>query len=237
MSRVWTATLERNALLAWAGLLHLLLVPPELALLALDPRVLNGESVWFKPLRFDVSIAIFVLTMAWVISVFDEKRARGLAWRIAAAVSIETVCIAFQAARGVTSHFNQTTPFNGAVFTLMGLAIAYNTYVVARIAWWVATDARLKLDALWRRCIFLGLCATLLGSSIGGFMAARLGHHGVHGGDVRLAHFIGLHGLQLLLVTGLVLSRAPWPVAAKMRALHLTFLGHFALMSATLIGA
>ena len=44
-------------------------------------------------------------------------------WTIGPAMLIEIACIILQSARGTTSHFNNTTPFDAIIFSVMGMTI------------------------------------------------------------------------------------------------------------------
>ncbi len=226
-----------NPVLAVLALAHVLLVPVELGLLALDTRRLDGASVWLKPLRFDVSIAIFAVSMAFVMAPLGRELSRRFANRISVMMAIETISIALQAARGVRSHFNNTSAFGAAVFTVMGIAILYNTYVVFRVLLLYLRTPDLPVGPLMRRAVVLGLTATLIGSGIGGYMSALNAHSGVHGGDLRVAHAIALHGLQLLLVAGLVLKRMKWQASTQRLLLDAAFVSHLALTTLVVFGA
>ncbi len=157
---------------------------------------------------------------------------RRLAWIVAISLLFEMIAIGAQAARGVRSHFNLSSPGNAAIFGLMGLAIA-NTIAAAFMAWrfW-KTEAALRRPYLWG--IRLGLSIFVLASLEGFVMAGRLAHSvGVtdggaglpfvnwsrKGGDLRAAHFLGMHALQILPLCGYAissspLSRQPRPAAA-----------------------
>lgn len=93
----------------------------------IDSRVLpNGENTWLKPLRFAIAFAVhaFTLDVLRRLCRRDEGRdlwfavgRRGQIW----AMAVELICIATQGARGVPSHFNTSTSFDAAIFTIMGL--------------------------------------------------------------------------------------------------------------------
>lgn len=90
------------------GVLAVVLLPA----MALDDRQLLGVSVWLKPWKFAVSIAIYVLTVAWMVTLLHKgaRLARAAATLAAVALGIEITLITVQAARGVPSHFNTQTP-------------------------------------------------------------------------------------------------------------------------------
>jgi hypothetical protein len=93
--------------------------------MVLDDRQLLGVSVWLKPWKFAVSIAIYALTIAWMVTLVRRgaRLARAAATLAAVALGIEITLITAQAARGVPSHFNTQTALDAMVFDLMGASI------------------------------------------------------------------------------------------------------------------
>ena len=112
------------------------------ALAVLDHRVLatawSQQSVWLKPLKFQTSMALHVATVAWALA---WMRGRGLAvpgaaamaWALCAAVAFEALYITVQGGRGVSSHFNRSTP----VEAVLGFAMAAGAQVLTGVAAWV----------------------------------------------------------------------------------------------------
>ena len=103
-----------------------------------DTRQILGLNPWIKPMKFMISITIFLWTVAWfmpdtvpprpVVSGFSRIDKRQVVrWTIASSMVIEIVMIVLQAARGTTSHFNVRSNFDGIVFGIMGIAIVFNT--------------------------------------------------------------------------------------------------------------
>ena len=87
-----------------------------------DPRIITGVPGWIKPAKFAISVSVYCFTFAWLLG-FGENRPRLM--RLMANVtvisfSVEMIAIITQAARGTTSHFNNTTPFNSIVWMAMG---------------------------------------------------------------------------------------------------------------------
>ncbi|MFW5416473.1 hypothetical protein J0910_07605 [Nocardiopsis sp. CNT-189] len=92
--------------------------------LAVDGRMVAGEPVWLKPLKFAVSFGLYAAALAWMFGRFPRWR-RTLWWlgtAITAALLVETAAITFQAARGRRSHFNFATGLDEAVQNAMGAA-------------------------------------------------------------------------------------------------------------------
>ncbi|ETK36553.1 hypothetical protein [Microbispora sp. ATCC PTA-5024] len=95
--------------------------------LAFDDRVLMGEPIWLKPLKFCLSFIAFGTVIAWILPLM--RRTPGLA-RLAGnllvtAGIIEIVLIVTQVLRGRRSHFNESTPLDAAIFGVMGLTITF----------------------------------------------------------------------------------------------------------------
>lgn len=181
--------------------------------IVLDPRTITGVPAWLKPAKFAISIAIYMGTLAWMFQYITVKR-RFVRWLgiITAIVGvIEIVIIDLQAARGTTSHFNGATPLDTALFGVMGLAIL--------ILWLASVGICIVLfrqpfsNRAWGWSLRLGMLITVIGSIAGGIMV----HYGAHTmgaadggagllglgwssnhGDLRIPHFFGLHGMQVI---------------------------------------
>ncbi len=148
---------------AWLNLGLLLVM---LLGLAFDHRVVTGAPVWLKPVKFASSIAVFLLSIAWMVqmlppSVGVRRASKVIAWLL----TLEVFLIGMQAARGTASHFNADTAFDGAVFTTMGVAIGVVWLASMYILWrhWrtPATDRALAL------AFRVGLALNIVGAGIG----------------------------------------------------------------------
>lgn len=145
---------------------------------------------------------------------------------------IEMLCITLQASRGVGSHFNTATFFDESVYTIMGMAATVLMFTYPIQAWSCARQpgkrkivsyaAALGYLAMIIGC-FMGFQMTEPSDaqdimSDQGIEIAKQGAHYISSpsgnnmaffswdmekGDWRIAHFIGLHGIQLLPLLGL----------------------------------
>jgi hypothetical protein len=216
-------------MLASTGTAMLVLAAICAALMPFDHRTILGIGPWVKPFKFSVSVAIFLWTLAWFLPslrVADRTR-RVLSFGFSLIMILEIGCIVLQSARGVRSHFNFETGFDAGIFNAMGGMIAVNTVLLAIVAGsFFVRGADLPRSYLW--AIRLGLLVTLLGSAEGGVMVAH-GQHTVgiadgsaglplvnwsrQAGDLRVAHMIGLHGMQIIPLFAFLLGRAApaWP--------------------------
>ncbi|XVH33190.1 hypothetical protein ACNS7O_16610 (plasmid) [Haloferacaceae archaeon DSL9] len=205
---------RRNAILCGVTGIHVGLLFVFVIGIVLDPRTVAGDPVWLKPVKFAASIALFTATLGWLahhLSVPD-RFLRRVSIGIAAATLVEITLIGGQAARGVESHFNNTTGLDAAIYTAMGVTILVMT---ALVAWllvhsWHRTLTVAPAFAWSIRC---GIVLFVVGALEGGAMVA-LGDHAagsgpslpvfgwVLSGDFRMAHFLGLHALQVLPIVG-----------------------------------
>lgn len=209
---------------SFAGFLILAIV------MLFDQTQILGINRWIKPIKFFVSIAVYVWTIAVYFQYLPgwEIAKRRISITMAVIFAVEQLAVVGQAARGTTSHFNVGNPFDGMVYAVMGVAIAFNTILAAVIAWKYFT-VRIDLPRPIVIGLQLGLVLFLLGSIEGAYMAAQTGHTvgGADGGpglplvnwstvagDLRVAHFLGMHGLQTVPIAAWLVNRALPRVAA-----------------------
>lgn len=160
-----------RALLRYAGFAGIGAVV-TLLLLGVDPRRLAGEPLWLKPLKFFVSSGIAALTVEWIVT-----RAGGAIGRINACRSViawgfafEMAVICVQAARGVRSHFNLSTPIDTALFASMGLVITV-VVLAAAVAVFLATDRRSRWSPVERVAARWGMAVFVAAAFLGNLMA------------------------------------------------------------------
>jgi len=214
----------RDPLLFWTGALMLLGLVVVTLLSISDQRLVLGINPWIKPMKFLVSITIFVWTLAWFMPETDPQLVRRalVRWTVAGAMLIEIALISMQAARGTTSHFNAATAFDLAVFNIMGAAITVSSIAVMLFLWILRRDTpAARAGYLWGVRIGVGLF--IAASMLPGFLMVANNAHAVPGpdggaglpfvnwsvefGDLRVAHFFGMHAMQALPLLGFVLDR------------------------------
>ncbi len=203
-------------------------VPISVALILamiVDNKTLLGESVWVKPLKFSISIGLNGATFVWLLRRIDRSRLRTVAaWAAGIGLAAEQVLITMQAARGVRSHFNMDTGFDATVFGMMGNFVGI--VWLATLAMAITVTRRPIQDRILRRVTIAGTWLVLLGASVG-FLLVAAGKHSIGGadggpilplvgwnrdiGDLRPAHFVGLHALQALIVIAWLARRQNWP--------------------------
>ncbi|MEO0575980.1 MAG: hypothetical protein AAF004_10990 [Pseudomonadota bacterium] len=215
-------------------------LPMTVAALVVDTRVVNDINVWIKPLKFEGSLALHLLTLAILIRLmpFSKRNARWITIVLAVicvACFSEILLITFQSMRGVASHFNTQELFDDTIYALMGIGALLLTLPVIAIGVRFATlpvsaelTPGLKTGATLG--LILGAIATLL---VAGYMSMQPTGHWVggvatdigglpvtgwsrNGGDLRVPHFIATHLMQIVPFAGWIADqRCPpdsvWP--------------------------
>ncbi len=182
-----------------------------------DARLLLGVSVWEKPAKFFLSLGVHFATIAWGLSLLhsDVRRSRGLLWAVRlmiVAAVLELVVIVARAARGEASHFNVGTPIDGALYAIMGVGSLMLTFTAGYVGfriwrnrngdiWRMAAGLGLMLGAVLST-VTAGYMSSLAGHSVGGDVSGMTGlpffHWSTTGGDLRVAHFVALHAIQVV---------------------------------------
>lgn len=202
--------------------------------LLFDDRMLVGQPIWAKPLKFSLSIAIYAVTLSWLIGL-TRGRLHRVAWWAgtisAAALAVEMVIIAGAVIAGTTSHFNVSTPWATALWSTMAASI-----VVVWIATLVVAFALFRAplgDAARTLAIRAGAVLALGGMALAFLMTSPTadqladfrGIAGAHSvgvadggpgipvlgwstvaGDLRIPHFVGMHALQALILLVMALE-------------------------------
>jgi hypothetical protein len=200
---------------------------------------------------------IFTLIPEWT------RTRRIVGWTTASAMVVEIVLIGGQAYRGTASHFNVGTPFDMAVFATMGTAIFVQTLstVAVAVALWRTTFADRALGWALRIGMTMTIVGAMAGGLMsrptsGQLAAARAGERmtvagshtvgaadggpGLPGtgwstqhGDLRVAHFLGLHALQALPIVAWALGRRRVRDAVRVRltfAAAASYVGLFGIL-------
>ncbi|GAB4586442.1 hypothetical protein [Nocardia sp. IFM 10818] len=232
----------------------------SLCAMAIDDRLLLQESVWLKPLKFAIAMALYTGTLAWLLS-FPHRGQRVTRWMgtlFALTAIVDVGFVTVQAARGTFSHFNMQTDavnsigqmvFASGVLGLFGA----NLVIAVILSWQRVTD--LPTTRAIKAGLGIAVATMALGYAVvpgtgkqevtdaaGNPVSLSAGHtimegqptvrDGVDGmpvthwstagGDIRISHFVGIHGIQLLIVAAILLAkfapRLPWLRGERTRA-------------------
>jgi hypothetical protein len=214
MKTLFTRIKNLSPAFYYCGLGHFILYVLLLIISLFDHRQLMGINLWIKPMKFALSIAIYSLTWPLLLQYlpFEKVKKRFTNFSVFA-VTFEMIAIASQAARGQLSHYNVNGAYNALVFSLMGVVIVSQTLFAIYMGYlfFKVKAEQITAGLLW--AIRLGIIMASIFALEGGLMASRLSHtvgaaDGGAGlpffnwstiaGDLRIAHFLGLHALQIL---------------------------------------
>jgi len=198
-----------------------------------DGREILGVPVWEKPMKFLLSTVVYAATFSWFYGLITVRKR--LVWwlgtLIALMLIIELVIIIGLASVGSTSHFNVSSGFHIAMWSIMASGISMLwllSFAVGTFLWNAPT-----IEPLIRNGIRWGLATGLAGMGLAFTMTSPTpdqlnnfeGIAGAHtvgvsdggpglpflgwstvGGDLRISHFVGLHGLQILPLIAIALA-------------------------------
>lgn len=166
-----------------------------------------------------------------------KRQIRTIANTVAIVLFIEIVIIIMQVIRSTTSHFNFSTLLDGILYSIMGIAIVVlvvmNVIVAIRLlfqrlpepafAWSLRLGLLLFIVGLLEAFLMVMPTSAQMSAIYAGTPITIIGAHSVGvpdggpglpflgwsttGGDLRIAHFVGLHALQVLPLLGWWIAR------------------------------
>ncbi|MCF8322628.1 MAG: hypothetical protein K9I26_05750 [Flavobacterium sp.] len=205
---------SKNETLFYFGILCLIGAVICLILSKTNPNPILGISGWIKPFKFFISTTVMAWTMGYYMQFLDNQSQVSIYnWSLIILLSIEIILILFQASRGTVSHFNQENALGKIIFSTMAFVITAFMLHTAFIASFFFTQKQFNASEILVLAIQLSLIITILFAFEGFIMGAMLKHtvgstDGSEGlpvvnwskkyGDLRIAHFFGMHSLQLI---------------------------------------
>ena len=220
---------RREPVFAGGALCLAVLVLPTLAAMALDDRTLLDVSVWMKPLKFELSLIVYLATLCWFAAwlpkgVTETVWYRTMSVAVVLCIAVEMVWLIGAAGNGLASHFNTDTPLLRAAYPIMGMIAVFVTSATLVYAFLIWRDGESRLDPAFRLSVVSGLALTfVLTVAVASYMAGQGGHfvggnlsdaEGMiltgwarDGGDLRVSHFFATHAMQFIPAFGLAASR------------------------------
>ena len=214
---------SKNEPLYYFGLICLIAAAVCFLLAKTTPTQVMGTNAWYKPFKFLLSTTLLVWAMGWYMQYLDNANAvLYYSWGMIVLLGFEDIYIALQASRGMLSHFNLSTPFYASMYSLMAFASATIAFWTAYIGILFFTNKVASIPDAYLWGIRLGIFCFVIFSLQGFSMGARLSHtvgatDGSAGlpvvnwskqyGDLRIAHFLGMHALQIIPLLSFYLAR------------------------------
>lgn len=226
-TRSLQADFSSNTAFAKTGLFMLALSLPVLIALVIDTREFQDQNVWIKPLKFQLSLALHLLTLAWFAQLLPQTFTAQRGYRMYSYVVIfsilaEVVWIDGAAMFATASHFNFDSPAMIFIYSIMGVfaviltspALVYGVVILRKPQ---LTPFEISSGiALCLTFVLTVIVAGKLSSSGGHFVgtpsAANLTVPVIgwsrEVGDLRVAHFFATHTMHFLPALAVVLSLA-----------------------------
>lgn len=212
----------RNKILAYLGTIFMILTFILSIYAVINPVQILGINSMIKPIKFCMSTWAYAWTMSYLLYYVNIQRSVKWYSILACFVMIfENGVITVQAFRGKLSHFNQSELVGGILYAIMGVMIVWLTTATVVISVRFILQKTYAISPPFALSIKIGLIMFVLFSFLGGYMSVINNHNvgGVIGqtglpllnwstlfGDIRVAHFFGIHSLQVIPIFGYFMS-------------------------------
>jgi hypothetical protein len=253
----WRELRRRQPALATMALLFALALIPCLIAMKVDSRTVNDISVWIKPTKFLLSLAVYYATLAWCFGFLPASAQHTRAGRFVivaplVAGMLEMAWLLAAAVLGVPAHFNRADPLWAAAYGAAGVGAVVLLVAIFVQGRMIARDRSIDMAPALRRALVLGATLSAAATLVtAGVLSAGNGHWvggsasdagglpligwSRQGGDLRVAHFFALHLQQALALVGWGLARSRW--AAQTRAVDLAAVAMLAFTILTFVQA
>lgn len=221
--RVWFA---REPLLARFCLVVLAFIPLISLGAVYDERTLHGINIWIKPLKFNISIAIYLGTLVWFSGWIDRAVMRSVYYRIYTYILVGSMLVLFAwlysaALLGESAHYNRTHPIFAPLYSLMGLVSVIFTSGTVVVGYLIARNVHSPLTTYFRYAVVGSLIISFVCTVVIAGELASMDSHWIEGtpsdesglpffgwsrdgGDLRVAHFFSLHAMHVIPLASLL---------------------------------
>lgn len=220
----------------------LVLAVPVFAALAFLAPTAAGVNPWIKPIKFSMSFSTFASTISLLLMALQipQWQLRLARWTIVVSVALEIFSLGAQAWRSAYFSAGHTLLDSGLA-QMTNAMVMVNTAIVVwmLVLFWMDRTRTDRVDGPMVAAIRYSILIFLVGNAIGGYMLAR-GSHTVGasdkspglpfvnwstlGGDLRIAHFIAIHAIQIVPLFAYVLSQMTPIPAVKHRRIAIAVL-------------
>ena len=124
--KLWRVAIVGHPALAGCAVVLLALLPVFGVAFLIDERTVLGTSVWVKPAKFAIALALYTITLSWYVNYLPAT------WRqsrwfnryvdvVVLTIVLEMLWLIGASSIGEASHFNQTHPILAPVYFFMGV--------------------------------------------------------------------------------------------------------------------
>jgi hypothetical protein len=137
-----------------------------------DDRTLVNASIWLKPFKFTISIGLYSLTLAWMLTLLPKARRWGwwMGTLVAAGLAVDMVLIVWQVIFRVRPlHFNHADQLDKLMSNSILPSATYLVWVATLVVALLLAFQRLQ-DKAQAAAVRAGLGVALLGLALGMLM-------------------------------------------------------------------
>ena len=216
------------SLLLLSGLFHLVVF-------LVDGGGWDGPLSWRKPVVFGLSFGITLATITWLMPFLRTGKVTG--WIVVGLFALaslgEVFLVSMQTWRGVASHFNESTSFDGAVFSFMGMLVSLLALLTVYVT--IRSFFRMDAPAPLALAIRLGLVLMLVSQAVGAQMIAEDGNTFGTAGALKVPHAVTLHAVQVLPALAILLLVSTTTERHRLRIVTLGAVGYAVLIASTML--
>lgn len=214
--------LKRNKILTYSGSLFLIAAIILGIYSTMNSVTVLGINSMIKPIKFTLSTWIYSWTLAYLLFyVNNQQKVKWFSYLSGFVMLFENSVIIVQAFKGNLSHFNQSDIVGGILYAIMGMLIVWLTTATLILTIRFINQKIYSITPAFALSIKIGLLLFVIFSFFGGYMSVLNTHHvggemGDSGlpflnwstlyGDLRVAHFFGIHSLQIIPLVGYFIS-------------------------------
>lgn len=209
----------------------------------------DGPLSWRKPVTFGLSFGMTTATLAWAAAYLPARRGPGwiLSILLCITTTYEVAWVSVQHARGIPSHYNDTTTLDENLFIAGAVAVAVTIVVIAAItlAAFIGTTAPTPMAWAIRSGLLVLLAAQLVGlwMLLHGLslldedtspLTQSMSTNGA-AGSMKFAHAVPMHAIQVLGVLAWLLSLSGLTQRRQLHLVALAVSGYVALFAIALL--
>ena len=206
LRKYWNEAESYQKLLYFTGFLLLASAIFHTVVLIVTGGTLKGDVSFRKAISFGEAFGLTAISLAWFLTFVPKKR---VIWWIlssiyAVAPFVEVFLVTMQVWRGVPSHFNFTTPFDAAVFSLMGASISLHAPLILGVL--LCSVFFLKAPSIFKWAITSGLLLLVIALVFGIVMIINSSNTIGLFGQMKVPHALALHAAKVLPLLALLVS-------------------------------
>ena len=199
-----------------------------------DTRLLEGSSVWAKPIKFSLSFAMHFFTLALLAQQLEIKLRTGFLLKLFSYLAVgsmlfEIIYMSIQSGRGRRSHYNLETTYEMLMYILMGVGgtLLVTISFILGVIIWKHSKSKGSNQGLFFGSVIGLVSGSVLTLVAAGYMSSTMSHlvgdtvNSVKSvplmgwsrsvGDLRISHFLSTHLMQILPLIGWLCDRYRLP--------------------------